>query len=384
MIEKYVPLGELIAPASLRRAETNQFPILSMTMHGGLVDQGTKFKKRVASADTSQYKIVKRNQLVVGFPIDEGVLAFQNRYDEAIVSPAYDIWDLKNGHADSRYLERFLRSPLALVYYRVKLRGTTARRRTLPDDIFLSLPIPLPVLAEQRRIAEILDRADALRAKRRAVLAHLDVLTESVFLDVFGDPAANPKGWPVKSISEIGTVITGNTPSREKPEYYGDAIEWVKSDNVNTPHYYVTKASEGLSESGKSVARSVPANSILVTCIAGSPECIGNAAMTDREVAFNQQINAFIPQTVDPHFMYAQLKIGKRLIRRASTDSMKGMVSKSRFESIRLPCPPILLQREFARRVLAIEELKASNWQSLSRLDSLFVSLQHRAFRGEV
>ena len=60
--------------------------------------------------------------------------------------------------------------------------------------------IPLPPLAEQRRIAEILDKADALRAKRRAALAQLDTLTQSIFLDMFGDPAMNPKDWPTETI----------------------------------------------------------------------------------------------------------------------------------------------------------------------------------------
>ena len=62
----------------------------------------------------------------------------------------------------------------------------------------------LPPLAEQRRIAEVLDRAEALRAKRRAALAQLDSLTQSLFLDLFGDPATNPKGWPT---IELGGAV---------------------------------------------------------------------------------------------------------------------------------------------------------------------------------
>ena len=64
----------------------------------------------------------------------------------------------------------------------------------------LDIRIPLPPLAEQRRIAEVLDRAEALRAKRRAALAQLDSLTQSLFLDLFGDPATNPKGWPTSHV----------------------------------------------------------------------------------------------------------------------------------------------------------------------------------------
>jgi type I restriction enzyme S subunit len=81
-----VDLDTLIRAAAVKRANGGDFPILSMTMRDGLVDQANKFKKRVASIDTSQYKVVKEGQLVVGFPIDEGVLSFQRLYKEAIVS----------------------------------------------------------------------------------------------------------------------------------------------------------------------------------------------------------------------------------------------------------------------------------------------------------
>jgi type I restriction enzyme S subunit len=111
-----------------------------------------------------------------------------------------------------------------------------AKGLTLNKAKLLEIEIPLPPLAEQRRIAEVLDRAEALRAKRRAALAQLDSLTQSVFLDLFGDPATNPKGWPRKPAGEIGRVITGNTPPRANPGNYGTAIEWIKSDNINTPH----------------------------------------------------------------------------------------------------------------------------------------------------
>jgi type I restriction enzyme S subunit len=271
---------------------------------------------------------------------------------------------------------------LALLDMQRHLHGATMQHVNRRE--FLSTRLYLPSLAEQRRIAQMLDRAEALRAKRRAALGQLDTLTQAIFLDMFGDPATNPKGWPRRSISEVGDVITGNTPPRAIPEYYGGDIEWIKSDNINTPHYYLTRADEGLSALGKQVARTVPAGSILVTCIAGTPECIGNAAMTDREVAFNQQINALVPHSSDSHFVYVQLLVGKRLVQRASTSSMKGMVSKSRFERIMLMCPPLPLQRQFAQRSVAVEKLKAAHHASLAEMDGLFASLQHRAFRGEL
>ena len=71
------------------------------------------------------------------------------------------------------------------------------------------LAIPLPSLAGQRRIAEVLDRAEALRAKRRAALAQLDTLTQSIFLSLFGDPATNPKGWPIHPLADYVAEFQG-------------------------------------------------------------------------------------------------------------------------------------------------------------------------------
>lgn len=246
------------------------------------------------------------------------------------------------------------------------------------------IPIPLPPIAEQKRIAAILDKAEELRGLRRKALEELDAIVQSIFLEMFGNPVTNPKNWERKSIKQIGQVITGNTPPRAQPELYGSAIEWIKSDNINTPHNYLTKASEGLSEVGKAVARTVPASSILVTCIAGTPDCIGNAAIADREVAFNQQINALVPEIGDFRFLYTQILVNKRLIQEASTSSMKGMVSKSRFEEIQFIFPPIEMQQDFGESFEKTEQLKATHRESLVQLDALFASLQHRAFRGEL
>ena len=282
-----------------------------------------------------------------------------------------------------RYLLHYLRQDRVRLEGECRMTGSAGQRR-VPQAFLSDLSIPLPPLLEQHRIAAILDRTDALRAQRRAVLAELDTLANSVFIEMFGDPTTNPMCWPVVPIGKVGRVVTGNTPSRAIPEYFGNDIEWIKSDNINTPEYYVTPATEGLSAAGRALARVAPPSSILVTCIAGSPDCIGNSAMTDRPVAFNQQINALIPEEGDADFIYAQFIVGKRLIQQASTSSMKGMVSKSRLENVQIIFPPADLQRDFSQRVSAIRRLRGKVSESLAQLDALFASLQHRAFRGEL
>lgn len=280
---------------------------------------------------------------------------------------------------DIRYLCRHLEM------YDVRTHINGATREKLNKGAAQKILISLPPLEEQKRIAAILDKAVAIRDKRQQAIELTDQLLRSVFLDMFGDPLTNTKGIPTAKLSDIGEIITGNTPSRKKPEYYGDHIEWVKSNNINTPNHYLTKAEEYLSHKGLEVGRSVPENSILVTCIAGSKACIGNIAMTDRSVAFNQQINAIVPnQSISTLFLYAQICFNKKLVQRASTESMKGLVSKSKFSDIEILLPAKNEQEKYVDFfVKSIEKIKSMN-EAKIKADELFNALIQNFFNGKL
>lgn len=283
--------------------------------------------------------------------------------------------------ADARYLLRFLRQDWIRVEGELRMTGSGGQRR-VPEAYFRNLMIPLPSIAEQKRIAAVLDQVDALRAKRRKAVNLLDDLSRSIFIDMFGDPASPNSSWDRKTIGELGAVITGNTPSRAKSENYGEGIEWIKTDNIRPPELNPGQAAERLTAAGERVGRVVPAEAILVTCIAGSPESIGNSALAGRRVAINQQINAFIPEGPLPRFMLEQIRAGKALIQRKSTGAMTGLVNKSQFSSISLLVPPMDRQQEFVRRVECVDRERARNVRHLATLDELFASLQNRAFSG--
>ena len=150
-------------------------------------------------------------------------------------------------------------------------------------------------VAEQNNIVKDLDTVATAIDNAKQRLNALDELVKSRFIEMFGAPVENPKGWDKKPLSDECKIITGNTPSRKNADYYGNFIEWIKSDNINTPNAWLTTASEFLSEEGLKVGRSVEKDCILMTCIAGSIGCIGNVSVTDRKVTFNQQINGIIP-----------------------------------------------------------------------------------------
>ena len=99
---------------------------------------------------------------------------------------------------------------------------------------FSELNIPVPPLEEQRRIAAILDQAETLRTQRRTALALLDRLTQSLFLDLFGDPATNPKNWPVKKLKDLGKVITGGTPPSSKEGMFDGPIPFITPGDLES------------------------------------------------------------------------------------------------------------------------------------------------------
>ena len=355
---KMVKLGTLIKPAKLQKCGNDDYPVLSMTMHNGLVFQSDKFKKSVASQDKSTYKVVHRNQLVIGFPIDEGVLATQRITDAGIVSPAYGIWDVDQTKIVPEFLEYALRCNRAIDYYKAKLRGSTARRRSLPTPTLLELDVPLPDIEQQRLALTTLHHAKNALDSRQAQLTKLDELIKARFVEMFGDPVTNPFNWPTVELGQRCEIITGNTPSRAEPENYGTYIEWIKSDNINTPSTFLTLAQEYLSEVGFQKCRFVESGSLLMTCIAGSLNCIGNVAVTNRRVAFNQQINAITPTCDNVLYLYWLMILSKPAIHKTINMALKGILSKSQLSSIKFPFPPIECQNQFAAFVEEVDKSK--------------------------
>jgi len=264
------------------------------------------------------------------------------------------------------------------------MTGSAGQRR-VPSKFLREEIIPLPPLSEQKRIAAILAKVDRVRRLRRYAHELSDTYLQSVFLEMFGDPVSNPMEWERAGVSDLGRVQTGNTPSRSDPKNYGSYIEWIKSDNIANDEMFVTRSREMLSGKGLRKGRFVEPGSILVTCIAGSPTSIGNIALTDRKVAFNQQINAVTPhKDVDSTFLYGLFRVAKPLVQRSTTLGMKRIITKSKFEKMVLIKPPLPLQQQFAHIVHKFERLRAQQREAERQAEHLFQTLLHRAFRGEL
>ena len=233
---------------------------------------------------------------------------------------------------------------------------------------------------EQKKICKKLNGIRTIILQKENQIKQLDTLIKARFVEMFGDPISNPMSWDKKILSEECEIITGNTPSRKVPEYYGNYIEWIKSDNINTPNAILTGAKEYLSEEGLKVARYVKEGSILMTCIAGSLSCIGNVAIANRAVAFNQQINGIIPRKNDTWFMFVQFQLTKNYIQSTINMALKGILSKTQLSQMEFIFPSVELQREFGSFVTQVDKSKVAIQKSLEETQLLFDSLMQKYF----
>lgn len=342
---------------------------------------------KAKQVQTSQYNtgtkypiVSQEDKLVSGFFDDD---AYLFRIDSPIVVFGdhtrvlkYIDFDFVVGADGVKILipKEFLNAKLLyyyLLWYKIPNLGYSRHYKLLKE-----LDIPLPPLSEQQSIVAELDKINELISLKKAQLSDLDNLAQSIFYDMFGDPIVNEKGWEVKMLKEIGRIITGNTPSKAVPEYYDDNfIEWIKTDNIEKNQLYATEAKEYLSEKGANCGRVVNKGSLLVACIAGSLDSIGKACVTDRRVAFNQQINAIVPyEIMDILFLYHLITRMKGIIQERASTGMKHILTKSVMEEIVVPLPPLSIQQKFAKRIELIEQQKAQINSTIKDLETLLAS----------
>ena len=242
------------------------------------------------------------------------------------------------------------------------------------------IKIDVPEVKRQNQIVEILNKTSELIEKRQQELDTLDELIKARFVEMFGDPRNNPYGFNKKILKDTCIVVTGNTPSRSVEEYYGDYVEWIKTDNIVSGLLNPTKATERLSEKGMKVGRIVERNSILMACIAGSIASIGRVCVTDRMVAFNQQINAVVPEEYNVLFLYVLLQLSKEYLVEEINMALKGILSKSKLEEKEFIVPPMDLQKQFADLNNQVDKLKFVVQKSLDEAKLLFNSLMQEYF----
>ena len=247
-----------------------------------------------------------------------------------------------------------------------------------------ALQVPLPPLAEQKRIAGILDAADALRAKRRESLAQLDTLLQSTFLDMFGDPVTNPMGWEEQQVDDICRLVRGSSPRpKGDPQFYGGPVPRLMVGDITRDGFWVTPKIDSLTEAGAAKSRPVPAGTV-VMAVSGD---VGVVATVQVPCCVHDGFVAFLDldeNAVDSRFFMFQFHFLKMTHERRKAGAIFQNLTTKDIKAMRLPTPPLELQRSFARTVDSVGKHMDLVDTHLDELDTLFASLQSRAFRGDL
>lgn len=286
---------------------------------------------------------------------------------------------------DPAYFAHFFRTP----DYRRRISRLAAgvNINNLRNEHINEIPIPLPPLPEQRRIAAILDQADALRAKRRAALAQLDVLTQSIFLEMFGDPVENRRQFPVCRMIELvdaGRPISYGIlmPGPDQPV----GVKYVRVVDMRDGGIELSGIRKTTEAISKAFRRSLLKAGDLLMSIRGH---VGRFAVVPPELNganITQDTARLAIVGADPVFVRECLRtegFQRWMAKHTKGVAVRG-INLGDVKLMPIIMPDVGEQREFARRARAADELKMFQRAALTELDSLFASLQHRAFRGEL
>jgi type I restriction enzyme S subunit len=297
-------------------------------------------------------------------------------------------------------LDRKKVDPKFLYYWLRKHRryleglGNGATFKEVSKAVVSRIEIELPPLPEQRRIADILDKADALRAKRGAALKKLDGLTQSIFLDMFGDPATNPKGWPTRRVSEYVEAFQGGKSIDSAADDDAVTKNRILKISAVTGMHFLSRESKPVPDSYDPPSSHFVRRGDLLFSRANTTELVGAVAYVEEtppNLLLPDKLWRFVwkhPAAAEPYFVRAlfqtphmRYEIGRRAT--GTSGSMKN-ISQGKLMQITTVLPPVAFQREFSNRVKTVEDSAACQRESEREFNRLFASLQHRAFRGEL
>jgi len=276
--------------------------------------------------------------------------------DESRVSPKYLVYALRNGSLAQA------------------ITGTAQPQITRQS--LTAISIPLPPLAEQRRIAEVLDRAEALRAKRRAALAQFDSLTQSFFLDLFGDPFANRES--TVRLGEVAEVLMGQSPPGSSYNTNSSGTPLLNGPTEFGERYPIEK--QWTSEP----TRLCQEGDILF-CVRGATA--GRLNRADKKYCLGRGLAAIRPRkgmAANTDFLFAVLDRYYDYFQAKGVGSTFININRDELQALPIPKAQQDKADALARQLTAVEKLKTAQRASLAELDALFATLQHRAFRGEL
>ncbi len=284
-----------------------------------------------------------------------------------------------------KVIQKYLLHYLRANEHKIAALGTGSTFKAITVKELKGIKIPLPSLEEQKQIAAILDAADELRQKDKALIAKYDELTQSLFLDMFGDPVTNPKGWDVRElrdlVSKLGDGLHGTPIYDQAGEYF-----FVNGNNLNHGYIEINERTKRVSRDEYLKHRKDLTSSTMFVSINGT---IGKVAFyNDEQIMLGKSACYFnvIQENIDKIYLF-NLIDSPYFIKYANSKSTGSTIQNVSLKTMReLPVilPPMTLQNQFAEQVQSIESQKILAQESLKKSECLFNSLLQKAFKGEL
>lgn len=391
-------IGELVEPVSSWTPERDDPDGVFTYIDLSAVDQNEKIiagAREIAcvEAPSRARQVVRGGDILVSTvrPNLNAVARVPSELDGATASTGFCVLRPRAGQLDGQYLYQWLKSP-RFVGDMVR-KATGASYPAVSDRIVYESQMSLPPMPEQRRIAAILDKADKLRAKRCAALAKLDTLTQSIFLDMFGDPDGHQ--WPMSTIADVAAQIDGSI--RTGPfgsqllhsEFTEEGIAVLGIDNVVDNEFRWAQRRFISEEKYRELFRyTVCPGDVLITIMgtcgrcAVVPEDIPRAINTKHLCCITLDPAKCLPVFLHAYFLRHPIAL-RHLAQKAKGAIMEGL-NMGIIRQMPIPLVPMELQVVFASRLKEVSELRTSGHRSAMECDALFGSLQHRAFRGDL
>lgn len=343
-------LGEVFKKINIKNKDKLITQVLTNSAQYGVIAQEEFFDKSIATKENiNNYYTLNIDDFIYNPRISKFAPAgpiSRNKYKIGCVSPLYTVFKMTANYNIDFYELYFKSNIWNRQAYNIANFGARFDRMNITDSDFFNMPIPVPPLAEQEKIAEILSLWDKAIEHTKELIAYKEkqkkglmqnLLTGKKRLSGFTDK------WKTYIVKELGLVITGKTPNTEKNEYYGDEFLFITPTDI---HYkYTTKTERNLSKSGLNKSKLIPKNSVLITCIAS----IGKNTINKSDCAINQQINAIVlNNNFYYEYIYYYMTFNSPYLLKFAGKSATSIINKTTFEEIDVTIPPLDEQKAIA------------------------------------
>jgi len=294
-----------------------------------------------------------------------------------------DILTIKTvkGKAIRKYVALLMRQPFFVSYANTRSSGANLPR--INESKVLECKVPVPSLETQKKIVDILEKAEETKKLRAQADELTQKLLQSVFLEMFGDPTRNTRNWETLKFREVGTLERGKSKHRPRnaPELLGGKYPLVQTGNVANSGGYITEYTQTYSELGLKQSKMWPVGTLCITIAAN----IAKTGILTFEACFPDSVVGFTPnEKVKTEYIQHWMSFLQKMLEDSAPESAQKNINLKILSDLNTPVPSLELQEKFASIVQLVEKNKKSQIQSSLEINNLFDVLMQKAFTGEL